>query len=461
MEPATNSRPLFAAPVCRLLTGLTILAIVFVLYGSWLPFDFRWSSGTQLLASPRWCPSTFGDAVTNIVIYIPISLFLAMRLMVTGRSRCTLVLVTVSIAALTIALAEMGQVALPRRVASYTDMMFNGVGTIIGLALAPWAIWVAIRLRSRLKLALALRPMHALFWIVAALVVFAKLAPFDFTVLPADFQASLADARWSPFDPALASSVQLVDDLIEVAGSFFGFVLLGVFGGLAAREAGQSRLTGAVNTMATIILLAVGVEALQLVIRSHSCDAADVITYVWGGTLGAILGAAVLDRRPRQDRPGKAHPAGKLLLSLALVMQVAMAVANIEPGKMALSAVAVSPIQWIPFYAQFQMSFASGCGQLIASFLWYATLATMVSIVLARHRGRPVLLIVACITVATVAVTEAVQVFSVQRTADVTELVMALFAALVAATVFRWVERYRQASPLTAAVEILEPGSTG
>ncbi len=477
MEPALQSRPTESAAAKRILTGLSTLAVMLVIYGSWLPFEFQTEaisrSGIALLSRITWAPSPLEDAVTNILIFIPIGLFVSMRLRLTAKYRGVRVILPFVLAAMTSLVSETGQTVIPQRSASYTDMMLHGVGTLIGMALALLAFRLVWYLVKQLKVALALRPQWALFGIVATLVVFAKLAPFDLTIRPADFAHSLATARWSPFDPAHTPSQNVLEDIMEVAGSFFVFVLLGVLGAKSLREIGVRPSVSAVNTIAKLILLAVGLELIQIVIVSHTCDAADALCYVYGAVVGSVLGATLMDRQRWRGVESSRTAAEHVLLTAALVVQCVMVVGYAFPVDGQWVTPSTESIQWIPFYAQFNKPFATGVGQIVSSLMWYATLAIIAATVMSgrvrrrrprsgsdrlRRRLNPLRgrFMLACfLTVSVVTLTEAMQAFSLTRFADVTEPLLALAASLAATAACRWVERHRQTEPQTAIVELL------
>lgn len=449
MTPAAHPDCASTATTKRILTALSTLAIMAVIYGSWLPFEFDTAAlradSVAVLARMTWADTSLEDVLTNILVYVPAGLFLSLRLLLSGWNGWVRLAVVGILVALTILIAEGGQTIIHARHASFTDMLCNGLGTMVGLALAP-AIWQRLtHLVDDLKLALARRPARALFWIVGLLVVFAKLAPFDLTIRPSDLSRSLADARWSPFDPSAAPVARQLEHLTETAGSFFAFALLGIFGSLSCREAGQSRASSAVNTLARLIFLAAAVELMQLVIVSHACDAADALTYVYGAALGAVLGATLLHERWRGASSGSKNPAGRLLLMAALTVQVVMIIGYAWPRDGEWVAPSEDSIHWIPFHAQFQASFARSVGGVVSSLMWYSTLAVMAAMVVARRSWHYRFVMASFITIGVVTLMEAVQAFSATRHADVTEPLLALLASIAATLACRWVEQLRPA----------------
>ncbi len=458
MDPVLDTLPSDRFPARRILTGCATLAVMLVIYGSWLPFEFDTAalmkSELAVVGRIAWVPSNLEDVIANIGIFIPIGLLVTMRLIVGGWGRAPRIVFASVVAASASLICEAGQTIIVQRSASYTDMVFHGLGTLIGIVLAGLSLRLAQRFTRQLSMGLALNPHRALFGIVAILVVFAKLAPFDFTISPAALAHSMNTARWSPFDPASAGLQQSVlGDLTETAGSFFAFALLGILGVGLLREQAESRMVSVVNTIGKLIVLAIGIELAQIVIVSHTCDALDVLLYVYGGLMGAGLGVALGTSAADNHRFAGRQVAARVLLTAALVVQGVLVVGSIFPAGGQLEKLSTSSIQWIPFYAQFKEPLAKSIGQIVSSVIWYGTLAIVVASAsvggVRRYRFLPAVLA----TVGLVLLTEAAQVFDQARVADMTEPVLALAASAVAMFVCRWIERQRRIEPQTAIAE--------
>lgn len=458
MDPFLDTLSSDRLPARRILTGCATLAVMLVIYGSWLPFEFDTAAlvglGLAVVDRIAWVPTSPEDVIANIGIFIPIGLFVTMRLIVGGWGRSSRIVLAVVLAAMVSVISETGQTIIAQRSASYTDMVFHGIGTLIGIVLAEPTLRLAQRFVRQLSLGLALKPHRALFSIVAILVVFAKLAPFDFTISPAALAHSVNTARWSPFDPASAGLHQSgLGDLTETAGSFFAFALLGILGVGLLREQGESRIVSFVNTIGKLIVLAIGIELAQIVIVSHTCDALDVLLYVYGGLIGGGLCVAVRASAAGDPRLAGRRVAARVLLTAALVVQGVLVVGSIFPVGGQLEEPSTSPIQWIPFYAQFKEPLAKSIGQIMSSVIWYGTLAVVVASASVGRVRRYRSLLAMLVTVGLVLLAEAAQVFDQARVADMTEPVLALGASAVAVFVCRWIERQRRIEPQAAIIE--------
>ncbi len=428
-------------------TALLGFSVALIVYGSWLPLNFDFEllrrGPLDALGMLSWASASLQDILANITIYLPIGFLLSIRGDRVAASLIRRLLLTVAVAAGCGVLAETGQVLVPGRVPSFSDITLNVIGALIGLALARPALGARARISGSLRVALARRPMATLFWGVALLVVFAKLAPFDFVRSPGELRASYLTARWSPFEPPPVPGASRMEVLIEMGGSFFAFVLLGIAGALACRERRVDRTCSAVNTIAGLILLAVGVEAAQLLLRSHTSDAADVVAYVYGAAVGAVLGATVIDRGWRRGAEvGGPNPVGRVLLMIALVAQCSIIAGYALPDDAGWVCPSSDSIQWVPFYAQFQKPFSLAIGQMTSSFMWYLSLAVIAAAMIPGRSASAVRVLVIFLTVGVVGLTEAIQAFTVGHVADVTEPLLAGVAAVAGCAAYRWVRRH-------------------
>ena len=460
MDPGLDTLSSDRLPARRILTGCATLAVMQVIYGSWLPFEFDTAAlarlGLAVVERIAWVPTNFEDVIANIGIFVPIGLLVSMRLIVGGWGRASRIVLAVVLAALASVISEAGQTIIAERSASYTDMVFHAFGTLIGIGLAEPTLRLAQRFTRQLSAGLVLNPHRALFGVVAILVVFAKLAPFDFAISPAALTHSVNTARWSPFDPASAGLQQSgLGDLTETAGSFFGFALLGILGVGSLREQGESRIVSVVNTIGKLIVLAIGIELVQMLIVSHTCDALDVLLYVYGGLMGACLCVAACPTAADDPRLAGRRVAARVLLAAALVVQGVLVVGSIFPAGGQLENPSTSSIQWIPFYAQFKEPLVKSLGQIVSSLIWYVTLAVVVASAPVGRVRRYRFLLAVLATVGLVLLAEAAQVFNKDRVADMTEPVLALGASAVAVFVCRWIEHQRRREPQTALVESL------
>lgn len=114
-----------------------IAYLLLLVYGSLFPFD-QWDAargGLHAWLSPLWpAHLSRSDVVTNLVVYIPLGLF--MMLAWTRRTPPRMKIALITLGGLVLSLCmEYLQSYLPARVSSLSDTLFNAVGTCSGAVL--------------------------------------------------------------------------------------------------------------------------------------------------------------------------------------------------------------------------------------------------------------------------------------------------------------------------------------
>ncbi len=172
-----------------------LLYLVFLVYGSLVPFEFRPMSLSEALGRFRDIPwlhlgvASRADWVANLVLYVPVGYGAAAFLC---RSRAGLARVAGAVSALVLGVGlalgvEFAQVFFPRTV-SLNDLAAEGLGTAGGVVMALAAgrredrLWQAVRRGGPASLRAAL-VLYALFYAAYA------LFPFDFLVSVAELRA--------------------------------------------------------------------------------------------------------------------------------------------------------------------------------------------------------------------------------------------------------------------------------
>src|SRR3569833_155289 len=112
----------------------TIAYLLLLMYGSLFPFD-QWDAargGLHAWLSPLWpAHLSRSDVVTNLVVYIPFGLFMALAW--SRRTSPRMKIALFSLGGLVLSLCmEYLQSYLPARVSSLSDTLFNAVGTCSG-----------------------------------------------------------------------------------------------------------------------------------------------------------------------------------------------------------------------------------------------------------------------------------------------------------------------------------------
>lgn len=268
---------------------LAVAAAGFVLYGSWVPFDFRAPPGGDparyfvACLRDRTAVHSRSDSVGNVGVAVPLGFFLLAAARVdrrrgVGELLAALVLWPVAVAVAV--LAEYGQVFLPTRFASGADIWCQAIGAALGML--GWVVagrWLTAHARAVWDRA---RPREAagrllaayLLWVAAA-----QALPLDLTASPADVYRKLRDrvvvvpfAEFGPGGPADAGM-----KFVKLVGLFLPAGLL------------AGRLwTNPLRPLSLGVLLAGVTEAGQLVVQSRTPSATDVVV----GAAGVLSGWA-------------------------------------------------------------------------------------------------------------------------------------------------------------------------
>jgi len=205
----------------RLFAILGILAIV---YGTLAPFQI--APGRTWSWNLRWHPLIPGDAAANVLVYVPIGVFLRLLLRRRGSWWFAECLGGLLLAAGLSYLTEACQTILAQRVPSWLDVYCNLAGAALGLAIAPIFQRVLRNHHAWLYAELRVRPFGAAASAAILLVAAAALLPFDLQPTPTHLAAGLDHIRHTPLSfpwtaadsPAIPlSPVQLFDKMAAAA----------------------------------------------------------------------------------------------------------------------------------------------------------------------------------------------------------------------------------------------------
>jgi glycopeptide antibiotics resistance protein len=285
-------------PTGRTYAWLALAVAAFALYGSLLPFHFRWVPFDAASAEFRFVMTapSFGHVsrtnfLANTLLFIPIGFGIAGALLVDRPFRVLQFLWTAAIAlAMSTCISiciEFLQIFVPGRVSARADIEAQAAGSLIGLLVwlaagPPLTMWFrraqSRNPRSRVRQAFA---GYAALWI------FVNLAPFDITFdlgeLSSRFHSGLIAIV--PFASAGRGPARMAWDAFITLASAIPLAGLG----LTTRTGLGSRKADAFAVGAALVVL---VEAAQVFIVSHAADVTDVIF----GWIGVAIGTALLSR---------------------------------------------------------------------------------------------------------------------------------------------------------------------
>lgn len=264
--------------------------VLFVLYGSWVPFQFRpqhWAEIGAVLRNAPWLNldrESSTDWSANLLLFVPLTPLAWLSLPATGPAggRWLRVVLIVAGGLLLSATSEFGQVFFPPRTPSYNDMLAQTLGGLVGLALTPllrpWfdrllAHWQ----RGGVNLASQLLGAYAIGYALLC------LFPYDFIGSAAELARKLDSPLvgiWLAGE-GRQGALRLLSLAVET-------LLVLPYGVLLARQM-SGRWFGLRQAALLGLLLGLLIEGLQLLTVSGVSQGASVFSRMVGMTLGVQL----------------------------------------------------------------------------------------------------------------------------------------------------------------------------
>ncbi len=449
----------YVEPAAQPATKLSFLwpaaAVGGVFYASMLPLRFdlaayQASNGFGL-ANITFCATTLEDIVVNIAAYAVIGFVAAWYLIHRTTRRCTAAVLTMLPAVGLSLFVEMLQTGIVGRVASWWDVILNIAGAAIGAGAAlilchRFDDWLA-----RFKRNSHDQPFRTATTILATSLLLYHLMPFDFVVstdaLHSAFRRAqlglthvhVVDATASPLAP-------LAQDL--GAASFFA--LFAMLVALNRRRRGVQPMIALFAAVRLGVILAALIEVLQLFTASHVFETADFIQRSMAAALGAWCGVYVIDQY-RLTRRLRQTPQGLSLGILVIVLLIQMLVlgGEVDLPHLAHQGHSAAAALILPFESLWRAPLHASFASVVPIIVTYGLLAATIALILSRaHRvaAWPVACLAASILALIVALAE-----SIPTTAalDITEPILATFAAFAAVEVLHAVQTVRS-RPQTA-----------
>jgi len=273
-------------------TGWPFLAwVVFVIYGSLLPFDFQPQPLENALAGFRHMPflklgvESRADWVANGVLYLPIG-FLGFRWLaasLAARMQWLAVILAIVVGTLLAAAVEFAQLYFPSRTVSQNDLIAECMGSMVGALVAPMLQPWAARLMEGWSGGGTKRLLRGL-EVYAACYVGLSLFPYDLLLSTQEWQAKLGSPLWGPLlAPAALEREWLVLPLLGVEMALA--LPLGLLLALGRQPVRTSIVLAGLSGAALGVLI----EGGQLAIASGITQGASILTRVAGVALGAWL----------------------------------------------------------------------------------------------------------------------------------------------------------------------------
>lgn len=370
-----------APPTGALVRSLWLLWVVFVVYGSLVPLEFRalpWDQAVARFAQTPWLQIGVrgrADWVANGVLYVPVGFLTATLLAGPGRGRRLFASLCALLFGLALALAvEFSQLYFPPRTVSRNDLLAEGLGSAVGVVLAwfgsGWLPTLQTVLKGHWRLvAASLVPGGAV--VVMAL----SLFPFDLLVSTGELATKVASPLWGWWAAPAFTQEAATRQLARLAAEMLVLVPLGA---LWARSALAGRPPPARASLQRAFVLGAGlgllVETGQWFVASGVSQGLSVLTRALGWTLGAWL----WNRRSVWGVPEWRAALRRLALPLVLLHALAAVVLNDwfgspwrTPAEAAARALG-GELRFVPFYYHYYISEAVAVYSLLAVALLYA-----------------------------------------------------------------------------------------
>lgn len=269
---------------------LAMLYLVFVIYGSLVPLDFRPRPFDQAIAEFQQIRQlnlgigSRADWVANILLFVPLAFFWTG--VSGGRGAWPLrmvasLLVFGGCVGLSFAI-EFTQLFFPPRTVSLNDIYAEALGAAIG---GLWWWWMGPSIWSRVCHLPLLRGSRSLaenaLWIYLALLFGYNLLPLDLTISPVEIYHKWAEGRilLRPLSGLPSAPAQQVYELVSDVLVWIPVSLLCVRSG--TKSAGQA--------WRWAIVAALVLELLQVFIYSRVSDTTDLLTALVGALIGSRL----------------------------------------------------------------------------------------------------------------------------------------------------------------------------
>jgi VanZ family protein len=270
----------------RLLGGLALGAMAFIVYGSLVPFEFHARDSDDAIAAFRWAMThrwwfeSRSDAIANVMLGVPLGFALLGFLRCERRGWAGDILAGVMVLPFSLLLAasvEFAQLYLPERTTSGSDVLCQGFGAVVGMAV--WTItgrWLVRQAESIWSGTDAAGRLLIAYLVLLALI---QLLPLDLSASVRDLYRKLRDdVVYVPFSGIDATNAsERTARLIQVCGLFVPI-------GLLARRAGMRFV------LVWGVGIAVAMEALQLLVKSRVPNATDAVVGMVGIGAGWWIG---------------------------------------------------------------------------------------------------------------------------------------------------------------------------
>jgi len=420
------------------------LGIAGIIYGTLAPFHI--DPGRSWSWNLQWHPLVPGDAIANVLVYVPVGIFLRLLIRRRGSWWYSECIGSLLLAAALSYVTEACQTVLVYRVPCWVDWCCNVTGALAGLALAPVFQRLLRAQHAWLYQELRARPFSAAAAATIILVTTAGLMPFDLQPTPSHLSAALTHARsaplalpWTTMDSQTIplEPVQIFDKM--AAAACFG--LMAFLMAIGQREVGRSPAGAVWYAFTRCAALVAAIEMLQLFTIAHAADPRDLLMGWLFAGLGAGLGWSVLSRCPTAlPRPTTVLHGLVMVLAFGVAGRAVVVAACLQGG--------TSPVMnsWLPMAAAFHRPWQALLSDYLVSLLQYALLAGLLGLWSRAGARRPSAWLLLA-TAGLAGLAGQIVALLAGRPMDTAQLLIALFAAWLVLRLDRAIFGRRKLTP--------------
>jgi glycopeptide antibiotics resistance protein len=370
------------------------LSILLYFYGTLFPFqfDFIQNSWHAFGLTPFWDVErgrihSLTDIMSNVLLTIPLGFFGSIWFGRNGKKQR--IGKWFLIGFLLGLLVELIQLNIPSRTSDITDALNNGIGSLVGAAIA---LLYGRKILNFLSGSLTEKKITS-YWMLAAIIAIGLLLPFDLGLNVSHVKSSLKNLWLNPWE----SGIPIQDGWVQMVE----FAILGALA-TSMRKPKIVLLT---------LALPLFFEPMQLLVESHAPSLRDFAL----NFTGAALGAATARIYPSIIRPAT----GFVLMTLALLAQGLSPFHFTDP----------SHFEWIPLVEYYNQTTGAALYDAMTGLLSYGLLAFL--------WPRKLTILFVIVLAGSI---EAAQIFIPTRSAGTTDILIAGLGAWAAYSLFRAME---------------------
>lgn len=284
----------------RVYAGGAIAFMALAVWGSWYPFVIHTIPPERVAVMLRWsiAPAQFSlsDAVSNLLLFIPIGVFIA-PLTGSGAGLLPLVATIAAGASLSFVL-ELGQLLVPDRIPSAIDLAAETLGLVLGIAVWRFAATELDALIANLIRGwLRVRAYQRALWLYTGAFAVAWLLPFDFTLRPDEIADKFFHERLLlPWMRSLDGASGSALAVMTMAAIPIGWTAV-----LGMANAHYRRAAKAALSDAGVFL--VSLTVLQAAVFSRTTDSRLMLAAMAGAAVGVLTGVRLTRRAARARSP--------------------------------------------------------------------------------------------------------------------------------------------------------------